>query len=318
MSVALLCGRTVEETKKLSYWIEGIAQALLKIDSSITVEVWPEITNPDNVECAIVWHYPLGELNKFSNLKGIFSVGAGVDHIFADTSLPKNVPITRIVDPYMAIDMMHYAVTATMNYVRRFPDWRESQLQCQWQQQHPTSYRDKTIGVMGLGYLGGFVAKELARLQLKTIGWSKSQKQIDGVHCYCGVDGFDRFLQQVNIVICLLPLTPATRQILNRKAFAKMPRGAYLINMARGRHVQEQDLLAAMEQGQLSGACLDVFSQEPLPPEHPFWAHPNITVTPHIAAVTNPVTAAQQFYENYQRIKHGQKLINRVKVERGY
>jgi glyoxylate/hydroxypyruvate reductase A len=171
---------------------------------------------------------------------------------------------------------------------------------------------------MGLGQLGKDAAKKLSYLGFPVSGWSQTPKDIEGVKCFAGDKALEDFLSQARILICMLPLTPKTKGILNHKTFAKLPAGAYIINIARGQHLIENDLLAALDSGQLGGACLDVFEVEPLPEDHPFWSHPKILVTPHISSITYPQTVAPQIIENYQRAKTGDPLLHVVDMERGY
>ena len=174
------------------------------------------------------------------------------------------------------------------------------------------------LGVMGLGQLGKDVAEKLVCLGFKVAGWSRTPKALDDILTFAGDDQFEAFLSQVNILVCLLPLTPMTRDILNRDVFKKLQAGAYIINTARGEHLVEQDLLDALADGQISGACLDVFRTEPLPEDHPFWDHPKIVVTPHISSLTNPGAVASQIIENYHRAMSGRALLNQVDIDRGY
>jgi len=175
-----------------------------------------------------------------------------------------------------------------------------------------------TVGILGLGHLGLDAARKLMTLGFKVAGWRRSDHSVKGIPTYCGPDQFNVFLSQSRILVNLRPLTSATENILNRDTFAQLPRGAYLINVARGRHLVEEDLLEAIETGQLSGACLDVFRTEPLPEKHFFWKHPAIAVTPHIASLTNPDAVIPQIMENYRRILSGQEALNQVDRRRGY
>jgi glyoxylate/hydroxypyruvate reductase A len=214
--------------------------------------------------------------------------------------------------------MSEYAVLSVLNYSRQFDSYRNDQSQKKWQPRIPMLAADMRIGVMGLGQLGKDAAKKLSYLGFPVTGWSQTPKDIEGVKCLAGEDALDDFLSQTRILICMLPLTPKTKGILNRKTFDKLPAGAYVINVARGQHLAEKDLLTALDSGQLAGACLDVFEVEPLPEDHPFWSHPKIIVTPHISSITYPKAVAPQIIENYQRIKSGQPLRNVVDMKRGY
>lgn len=284
----------------------------------IDIRIWPEVGDADHITFALCWNHPPGELKKYKNLKCIASLGAGVDHIMRDPDLPAGVPITRVVEQCMSQSMSEYAVLAVLNYCRQFDSFRTDQSQKKWRPRIPLLAADMPIGIMGLGQLGKDAAKKLSYLGFPVSGWSQTPKNIEGVTCLAGDEALDDFLSRARILICLLPLTPKTKGILNRKTFDKLPAGAYVINIARGQHLIEKDLLAAIDVGQLAGACLDVFEVEPLPENHPFWSHPKIIVTPHISSITYPKAVAPQIIENYQRAKTGNTLLHVVDMEGGY
>ncbi|MGD8883686.1 MAG: glyoxylate/hydroxypyruvate reductase A [Desulfobacterales bacterium] len=299
---------------KVSTWVKYFSM----LDPDIDIRIWPEVGDADDIEFAFTWIHPQGEFKKYKNLKCIASLGAGVDHILRDPDLPAGVPVTRVVEPSMAQSMSEYAVLGVLNYCRHFDSYRTDQSQKNWQPRIPLLAADMRIGIMGLGQLGKDAAKKLSYLGFPVSGWSQTPKDIEGVKCLAGDDALDDFLSQTRILICMLPLTPKTRGILNHKTFDKLPAGAYVINVARGQHLVEKDLLAALESGQLDGACLDVFEIEPLPEDHPFWGHPKIIVTPHISSLTYPRAVAPQIIENYRRTKTGESLLNVVNIKRGY
>jgi glyoxylate/hydroxypyruvate reductase A len=295
-------------------WVKHLAM----LDPGIDIRVWPEVGVADDITFALCWYHPPGEFKKYKNLKCIASLGAGVDHILRDPDLPAGVPITRVVEHCMAQSMSEYVVLAVLSYCRQFDSFRTDQFQKKWRPRIPLLAADMRIGIMGLGQLGKDAAKKLGYLGFPVSGWSQTQKDIEGVTCLAGDEALDDFLSQTRILICMLPLTPKTKGILNHKTFAKLPAGAYVINTARGQHLVEKDLLAALDSGQLDGACLDVFEVEPLPEGHPFWSHPKIIVTPHISSITYPRDVAPQIIENYQRTKTGNPLLHVVDVARGY
>lgn len=299
---------------KVTSW----AKHLSSLAPDIDIRVWPDAGNPEEIEFALSWHHPPGELNKFKNLKCIASMGAGVDHILADPQLPEGVPITRVVEHSMAQSMSEYVVLAVLNFCRQFDKYRADQAQNQWHPCRPLLAEGLNIGIMGLGQLGQDAAKKLGYLGFPVTGWSRTPKEIAGLKSLAGQDKLDDFLSLSRILICMLPLTPKTAGILNQRIFGKLPAGAYLINVARGQHLVENDLIAALDSGQLAGACLDVFEVEPLPQDHPFWRHPKIIVTPHISSITFPRAVAPQIIENYLRIKSGKRPVNRVDMDRGY
>ncbi len=299
---------------KVTSWVKH----LTRLEPGIDIRIWPDTGNAEDIEFALSWHHPPGEFNKFKNLKCIASLGAGVDHILADPHLPEGVPITRVVEHSMAQSMSEYVVLAVLNFCRQFDDYRAYQGQSQWHPRKPLLAEDLNIGIMGLGQLGEDAAKKLSYLGFPVTGWSQTPKEIEGIKSLAGKDMLDDFLSQARVLICMLPLTSKTKGILNHKMFGKLPAGAYLINVARGEHLVENDLIAALDSGQLAGACLDVFEVEPLPQDHPFWRHPKIVVTPHISSITFPRAVAPQIIENYHRVKSGKRPVNRVDIVRGY
>jgi phosphoglycerate dehydrogenase-like enzyme len=297
---------------------EAWAAQVKAIDASLDVRVWPKVGDPADIDFVLVWKYPSGELKKFPNLKCIASLGAGIDHILQDRNLPQGVPVTRVVEYSMPQSMSEYVTLAVLNYCRLFDTYLKDQEAAKWHEHTSLLARNTRVGIMGLGQLGGDAAVKLRMLGFPVSGWTRAPKQIKGITSYHGEDMLESFLSDLSILICLLPLTPATRNILNRDLFAKLPRGAYLINVARGDHLVEEDLLEALDSGQLSGACLDVFRTEPLPEDHPFWRHSKIIVTPHISSITFAEEVAPQFVENYRRLHAGQPLENTVNVKMGY
>jgi glyoxylate/hydroxypyruvate reductase A len=286
---------------KVSSWVKHLSI----LDPGIDIRIWPEVGDADDIEFALCWNHPQGEFKKYKNLKCIASIGAGVDHIMRDPDLPAGVPVTRVVAPSMAQSMSEYAVLGVLNYCRQFDSYRADQSQKKWQARIPLLAADMRIGIMGLGQLGKDAAKKLSYLGFPVTGWSLTPKDIEGVKCLAGDEALD-------------DLTPKTRGILNHKIFDKLPAGAYVINVARGQHLIEKDLLAALDSGQLEGACLDVFEVEPLPADHPFWSHPKIIVTPHISSITYPKAVAPQIMNNYHRMKSGKALLHLVDIDRGY
>ena len=299
---------------KVTSWVKHLSM----LDPGIDIRIWPEVGDPDDIEFALCWNHPQGEFEKYKNLRCIASLGAGVDYLMRDPDLPADVPVTRVVEPSMAQSMSEYAVLGVLNYCRQFDSYRMDQSQKKWQPRIPLLAANMRIGIMGLGQLGKDAAKKLSYLGFPVTGWSQTPKDIEGVKCLAGEDALDDFLSQTRVLICMLPLTPETRGILSHKTFDKLPAGAYVINVARGQHLVENDLLEALDSGQLDGACLDVFEVEPLPEDHPFWSHPKIIVTPHISSITYPKAVAPQIIDNYHRMKSGKALLHRVDIKRGY
>lgn len=318
MAILILVGRNPEENQAYQWFSLAWKKALLDLDPALEIRIWPEAGDQADIDLLLVWNHTPGLTTQFKNAKAIFSLAAGVDHIFIDTAINPDLPIVRIIDPYMASDIVQYVAAYILKYVKRLDHWAEKQRAKTWFKQPPFSFSDKTTGIMGLGHLGSKAARVLQQMGLTVNGWSQSHKQLPDIHQFVGNSQFHDFLARTDILVCMLPLTNKTENILNQDTFSHLRKGAYLINIGRGQHLVEDDLLSALADGQLSGACLDVFRQEPLPDNHPFWSHPSINITPHIASVTNPVTAAPQLYENYQRLMAGLPLFNRVDIQKGY
>jgi len=290
--------------------------ALAGLDGNIELRIWPEIGDPEDITFVLSWLHPSGIFRQFKNLLTISSMGAGVDHLLADESIAPTIKICRLVDINLAKSMAEYLLAAVTSIQQNFLSFHRHQIQQQWQPQPAVA--QTTIGIMGLGQLGGFAAKYLQQVGFSISGWSRRPRQIDKIVCFAGMTAFGDFLKSSNILICLLPLTMKTRNILNKQTFAMLPQAAHLINVARGQHLNEQDLLDALDDGQINSATLDVFKQEPLPENHPFWRHENIFITPHISSISNPDSLAPQIIENYYRSQKGEPLLHIVNRAAGY
>lgn len=274
---------------------------------------------PAAVDYVLSFRPPPGFLTTLPNLKAVFSLGAGVDGFLADSDYPRRVPLVRFVDHTLSRELAQYCVLHTLIHHRQQRRFDRAQAEHKWRQTLPPRRTEDTrVGILGLGEIGTLVAERLRDLDFAVAGWSRSPKQVRGVESFAGEDKLAAFLARTDILICLLPLTLQTRGILNAKLFAQLPAGAFLINVARGGHLTEGDLIPAIESGRLSGATLDVFETEPLPETSPFWSHPKITVTPHIAAISDPRVAAQYVVDGIARCERGEKLENVVDLDRGY
>jgi glyoxylate/hydroxypyruvate reductase A len=271
----------------------------------------------DDIEVALAWKPDPGLLATFANLRLIVSLGMGVDHLLTDPALP-DVPIVRIMDEGLVGQMSEYAIFWALRHHRDIDRYAEQQRAGQWKPLDFVDTLHRRVGVMGLGTIGQDTARKFAMLGFPTAGWSRTSKQLAGIETFHGADGLPKFLARSDILVDVLPLTRDTRGLLDAKAFAALPRGAYLINMARGGHVVDEALLAALDAGHLSGAALDVFNEEPLPAGHRYWTHPRVHVTPHIAGATNPRTAAPGVIDNIKRLREGRDLIHRVDPKTGY
>lgn len=274
---------------------------------------------PADIDYVLSFRPPAGLLKSLPNLKLAFSLGAGVDGFFANGDYPDHVPLVRLVDHALSRDMTHYIVMHTLIFHRSQRTCDAQQREGKWRQFLPfRSPEDTRIGILGLGEIGTMAAERLRDLDFKVAGWSRSRKHVDGVESYAGRDELGAFLARSDILVCVLPLTSDTRGILNRNTFAQLPRGAFVINVARGGHLIEADLIAALDEGHLAGAALDVFQTEPLPEASPLWAHPLVTVTPHIAALSDPNAVARMAMEGITRFERGEALDNLVDLSRGY
>lgn len=296
------------------HWKKVLEDALGPLD----YRTLDNLGNTDDIGIALAWKPDRGLLASFRNLELIVSLGMGVDHLLADDRLPEGVPIVRIMDEGLVGQMSEYAIHWALRHHRDIGRYAVSQRARQWEPLDLVDTIDRRVGIMGLGTIGQDTARKFAALGFPTAGWSRSAKALAGIEVFHGKDGFARFLARSDILVDVLPLTRDTRGILDAAAFARLPRGAYFINMARGGHVVDEALLAALDSDHLAGAALDVFNTEPLPADHRYWTHPKVHVTPHIAGTTNPRTASPGVIENIRRLRSGRELINRVDPKTGY
>jgi glyoxylate/hydroxypyruvate reductase len=282
------------------------------------IRYWPEIGDVAAIEHALVWHPEPGMLASLPNLKLIVSLGAGVDHVFRDPALPPGVPILRLVDPHMTRAMSEYVVLQVLRLHRQDIDYRAQQAAAEWRERPQKNAEERTVGILGFGTLGQDAGRKLRALGFDVAGWSRSARTVPGFATYAGAAGLDALLAHSEILVSLLPMTPETENILDGALFARLPRGAGLVNAGRGRHLVEADLIAALDTGQLSAAVLDVFRDEPLPRSHPFWRNPRIVITPHVAAETHPPTALPIIAAAIRDFAAGLPVANLVDPERGY
>jgi len=279
--------------------------------------VWPDTGDLRKVEYLIAWQAPAGFLAELPNLKVLFSSGAGIDHVDL-SAVPAHIPLVRMVEPGIINGMVEYVSLAVLALHRDFFDYVTHKAARVWDPLEVPPASARTIGVMGLGSLGSAVLERLAAFGFKLRGWNRSPRTLEGVETFTGAEQLPAFLAGCDVLICLLPLTPATKGILNRELFAALPKGAALVNVGRGPHLVDADLLEALGSGQLSRAILDVTEPEPLPPDHPFWAHPRVFVTPHVASMTQPESAAPILLENIRRHQRGEALRDVIDRGRGY
>lgn len=279
------------------------------------------LAHKEAVRYVLAWRTEPGLLAHFPNLKAIFSVGAGVDHLMRDPTLP-DVPIIRYVEPDMTRRMGEWVILQVLTHHRKALTYLAHQRRAQWQVENQPAPHEIAVGVMGLGELGSHCCGLLNAIGFEVLGWSRTQKSIAGVTCYAGSGDFDAFLSNTNILVSLLPHTPQTEGLINRDLLAKLGRnrqhGAYVINAGRGKLQVETDLIAALEEGTLSGASLDVFEAEPLTAESPLWGMENVVITPHVAAISAPITLAQTVRAGICTFEAGGLPDHIVDRERGY
>jgi glyoxylate/hydroxypyruvate reductase A len=274
---------------------------------------------PGEVDYILGFRPPPGLLKTFPNVKVIFSLGAGVDGFLSDPDFPKHIPLARFVDPTMSREMTHYVVLHVLMHHRNQRLLDAAQKEKQWRQAFlPRRTEDTRIGILGLGEIGTTAGERLRDLGFPVAGWSRTPKKVAGIESFSGESGQSAFLARSDILVCLLPLTANTRHILNAKTFAQLPQGAFVINAARGGHLVEADLIAALDSGHLSGAALDVFATEPMPAANPLWSHPKITVTPHVAAMTDPTVASHSIADRIAKHMRGEAVEHLVDFAQGY
>jgi len=279
--------------------------------------IWPDAGDLRDVEYLIAWQAPHDFIASLPRLKVMFSSGAGIDHVDF-SAVPAHIPIVRMVEPGIINGMAEYVSLAVLALHRDFFDYVEANATRSWRPLEVLPASACTIGVMGMGVLGTAVLERLRIYGFTLRGWNRSMRRLDGVESFDGSDGLGAFLEQCDVLVCLLPLTPATRGVLNREVFAALPRGAAVINVGRGAHLVDEDLIAALDSGHLSRAIVDVTEPEPLPGSHPFWSHPRVFVTPHVASMTQPETAAPILLDNIRRCQRGEPLVDVIDRSRGY
>jgi glyoxylate/hydroxypyruvate reductase A len=298
---------TAEEWRKL------IAADMPDLD----VRVWPDIGNPADIEVAAVAGLPRGTLKTLPNLRLVVSLTAGVDMLIGDPDLP-DVPLVRAAEENGDAMIDEFALLHVLRHHRDLPELALAQQRSEWLRKKPKPASQRPVGVMGLGAIGLSVARTLARHGFDVAGWVRSPRREDGIAIFHGPEQLPAFLARSEIVINLLPLTAETREILNAKTLALLPKGAAVINLGRGPHVAEADLMAALDSGHLAAATLDVFPVEPLPKESPLWRHPKITVTPHVSRQIYPSNLAPRVCAAIRRLNAGQPLQHLVDRKRGY
>ncbi len=294
-------------------WIPAIAEHV----PGVEIRAWPDFGDLADIEIVLTYSPPPGLLGSLPNLKAVINLFAGVEKLLAVPDLP-DVPIGRTVDPTMAHDMAHYVLLHVLRYFRQMPTVEARQRTRTWEWMKAPKVEEHEVGLMGIGGMGRPIAELLASIGLHVRAWSRSPREIDGITCFHGDHQLDAFLGGTRILVVVLPMTGATIGIVNARNLAAMPRGSYLINIGRGEHVVDDDLFAALDSGQLAHATLDVFRQEPLPADSPFWDQPRITVTPHHSGNVRVESKSRLLAENIRRALAGEALLDPVDRARGY
>lgn len=306
MKITFCCTDTKAEP-----WLQGLAAALPGAD----ITVWQP--GAPQADYAVVWAPPQQFIDEQPALRALFNIGAGVDALLK-LRLPPSVRVVRLDDAGMAVQMAEYVCHALIRHFREFDQYEAAMQAGQWSYRKPRLRQDFPVGVMGLGVLGERVARAVAQFDFPVLGWSRSPKQMAGVRCFSGQEVFNEFLAATRVLVNLLPLTPETQGIMNRDTLARLLPGAYVINVARGAHLVEEDLLALIDAGHVAGATLDVFRTEPLPAGHPFWGHPKITLTPHTSARTLRDESIAQIAGKIAALARGEAVAGVVDAGRGY
>lgn len=306
MNITFCCTDTKAEP-----WLQGLQAAL----PGAAVSVWQP--GASAADYAVVWAPPQQFLDEQTRVKALFNIGAGVDALLK-LRLPPTALVVRLDDAGMAVQMAEYVCHAVIRHFREFDDYEKAMRAGQWAFRKPRLRQDFPVGVLGLGVLGERVARALAQFDFPVNGWSRTPKAIDGVRTFSGAEGMNDFLAASRVLVNLLPLTPETENILNRATLSRLQAGGYVINVARGAHLVDGDLIALLDSGHLAGATLDVFRTEPLPADHPFWSHPRITLTPHTSARTLRDESITQMVGKIVALERGEAIAGIVDPVRGY
>lgn len=294
-------------------WLPGLAEHL----PDCKISVWDPSGPPSGADVALVWKPPAALFEHETKLKALFNLGAGVDALL-QMDLPPHIQIVRLEDAGMAVQMAEYALYALLRVSRGFGRYERDQAETRWAPMPGTRRAQWPVGVLGLGEMGGRVAQAIAAFDYPVIGWSRSPRRMQGIQTYAGTGQLAGFLRRTRVLVNVLPLTQETAGILNRQTLSQLMPGAHIINMGRGGHVNEPDLLALLDEGKIEGATLDVFETEPLPSGNPLWKHPRVHVTPHIAASTLREEAIAQIAAKVHRLARGEQITGVVTPQRGY
>jgi glyoxylate/hydroxypyruvate reductase A len=291
---------------------DGWIAEFRRVAPDLDVRGWADRGDVAEIDVVLGWRHPKGAPNHYPNLKLISALGAGYEHILGDPDRPAGVPVARLIDDRLTQAMTEYVLLHVLRYHRQMPEFEAAQRERRWIKPKPPVTDDRRIGILGLGPLAQDAARRLVELGFPVAAWSRAPKQVPGIEVFHGATQLGAFAARTDILVCLLPLNDAMRGIIDADLLAALPRGAFVINPARGGHVIDGDLIAALDSGHIAGATLDVFHTEPLPEVHPFWTHPKVTLTPHIASTTNARSSVPQIVDNIRRVRAGKPVLNRV------
>jgi glyoxylate/hydroxypyruvate reductase A len=311
MKIVFCCTNT-----KADPWLEGFRQALPGVD----IWEWQEALHgqtPKLADHAVVWSPPQAFIDEQTQLQNLFNIGAGVDALLK-LQLPNPLNVVRLNDAGMSVQMAEYVCHAVIRYFREFDHYAQDAAAKRWSFRKPSVRSEFAVGILGAGVLGSKVAQALKQFEFPVNVWSRTSKALPGVQSFAGQEQLPQFLNATRVLVNLLPLTAETENILNRANLSQLQPGAFLINVARGKHLIEQDLLDLLQEGHMAGATLDVFRQEPLPTDHAFWQHPQITITPHTSARTMRDESIAQIASKIKAVYAGQPIEGRVSRARGY
>lgn len=285
--------------------------------SEVPFRIWPDVGDPAQVRYLAAWKLPPDLMKTFPHLEVLFCVGAGIDQLDL-SQVPESLPVVRMIEPGLTDGMVEFATLAVLAIHRDWPVYAVQQRERRWQALPVRTAASRRVGIMGMGVLGQAVVAKLRGFGFPCAGWNRTRRDLEGVESFAGPESLPEFLGRTDILVCLLPLTDATRGILDRRVFEAMPRGSALVSLGRGGHLVQDDLLRALDEGRISAAILDVADPEPLPPEHPLWIHPRVVLTPHIASETQPESSVRVVLENVARHRRGEPLVGLVDRRRGY
>lgn len=285
---------------------------------ALNVHIWPDVGDACDIDFALVWKPSKGVLRRFHNLKLIVNLGAGIDAIAADETLPRHVPIARLIDQGQIDMMTQYVVMSVLRHHRNVVDFERARRERTWRYIHPKEARECRVGIMGLGHMGSEAALALKAMDFDVVGWSRGGRAVPGIETFGGDDGLKKFLPGLDVLVAMLPGTPETKGLIDRDFMMRMPQGVKFVNAGRGSTVVEADLIQLLRSGHVAEATLDVFEAEPLPPESPLWDMDQVLITPHLAGCTVPRTAALNVVENCRRVLAGEAPENVIDLARGY